>query len=179
MSNLSRRDFVRKTGLGMATASLARMRAWRQAPAQFKRTSFRILQWSHFVPAYDVWFDKFTKEWGDKNGVRVRVDRIPHLELPARIAAEFAAGAGHDMILGAFHHGGGEPADVAAREQRAARRHRKGGPGYAGNRQQFLGAPVHHAEPGRHGLILGIEQKYRGEHEVVRHGTDRGEAGRE
>ena len=98
MSNLSRRDFVRKTGLGMATASLATMLASRQAPAQIKGTSLRILQWSHFVPAYDVWFDKFTKEWGDKNGVRVRVDRIPHLELPARIAAEFAAGAGHDMI---------------------------------------------------------------------------------
>src|SRR2546425_13095900 len=108
---VNRRDFLRKAGLGAAGASVATMLATRQAPAQIRGTSLRVLQWSHFVPAYDVWFDKFTKEWGDKNGVRVRVDRIPHLELPARIAAEFAAGAGHDMILGAFHHAGGEPAD--------------------------------------------------------------------
>jgi multiple sugar transport system substrate-binding protein len=70
----------------------------RQAPAQIKGTQLRMLKWSHFVPAYDAWFDKFAKEWGDKNGVRVRVDHIPHLELPARYAAEFAAGAGHDLI---------------------------------------------------------------------------------
>src|SRR5947209_1540860 len=56
-------------------------------------------QWSHFIPAYDAWFDNvFVKEWGEKNGVKVRVDHIPHLELPARMAAEFAAGAGHDII---------------------------------------------------------------------------------
>src|SRR5437773_383175 len=71
----------------------------RQAPAQIKGTTLRILQWSHFIPAYDAWFDNvFVKEWGEKNGVKVRVDHIPHLELPARMAAEFAAGAGHDII---------------------------------------------------------------------------------
>ncbi len=98
LQQVGRRDFLRKAGLGVASASVVTMLAARQAPAQIRGTSLRILQWSHFVPAYDVWFDKFTKEWGDKNGVRVRVDRIPHLELPARIAAEFAAGAGHDLI---------------------------------------------------------------------------------
>src|SRR2546429_6257521 len=71
----------------------------RQAPAQLKGTTLRILTWSHFIPAYDVWFDKFSAEWGEKNGVKVRVDHIPHLEIPARMAAEFAAGAGHDIIL--------------------------------------------------------------------------------
>ncbi|MGH9115885.1 MAG: hypothetical protein ACRDWW_08665, partial [Acidimicrobiales bacterium] len=29
----------------------------------------RILQWSHFVPAYDTWFDPFAKDWGTKAGV--------------------------------------------------------------------------------------------------------------
>src|SRR2546429_2971812 len=71
----------------------------RQAPAQLKGTTLRILTWSHFIPAYDVWFDKFSGEWGERNGVKVRVDHIPHLEIPARMAAEFAAGAGHDIIL--------------------------------------------------------------------------------
>jgi multiple sugar transport system substrate-binding protein len=82
----------------MASASLATMLATRQAPAQLKGTSLRMLKWSHFVPAYDVWFDDFAKKWGEANGVRVRVDHIPHLELPARYADEFAAGAGHDLI---------------------------------------------------------------------------------
>src|SRR3989442_14213060 len=90
--------FLRQTGLGIGGASIAPMLGARQAPAQIRGTSLRILQWSHFVPAYDVWFDKFAQEWGDKNGVRVRIDRIPHLELPSRLAAEFAAGSGHDPI---------------------------------------------------------------------------------
>src|SRR5947208_16150712 len=74
------------------------MLAARLRPPRSRGTVLRVLQWSHFVPAYDVWFDKVIKEWGAKNGVQVRVDRIPHLELPARIAAEYAAGSGHDVI---------------------------------------------------------------------------------
>ncbi len=96
--HVSRRDFLKTAGIGVAGASLATMLAARQAPAQIRGTTLRIIQWSHFIPAYDVWFDKLAKEWGDKNGVRVRVDHIPHLETPARYAAEFAAGAGHDII---------------------------------------------------------------------------------
>jgi multiple sugar transport system substrate-binding protein len=97
---VSRRGFLKVAGVGAAGSSLIEMVSARQAPAQIKGTTLRILQWSHFIPAYDTWFDtKFTKEWGDKNGVKVRVDHIPHLELPARMAAEFAAGAGHDIIM--------------------------------------------------------------------------------
>src|SRR5215475_15302850 len=91
-----RRRFLKVAAAGMT--GIGAMLAARQAPAQPKGTVLRVLQWSHFVPAYDVWFDKFVKEWGAKSGVQVRVDRIPHLELPSRIAAEFAAGTGHDLI---------------------------------------------------------------------------------
>ncbi len=95
---VSRRGFLRTAGLSVAGASLLDMLAARRAPAQLRGTSLRMLKWSHFVPAYDAWFDDFAKKWGEQNGVRVRVDHIPHLELPARYAAEFAAGAGHDLI---------------------------------------------------------------------------------
>src|SRR6266436_9048955 len=99
-STVSRRRFLTVAGAGVTTSALLTMLDARQAPAQIKGTTLRILQWSHFIPAYDAWFDnKFVKEWGDKNGVKVRVDHIPHLELPARMAAEFAAGAGHDIIM--------------------------------------------------------------------------------
>jgi len=57
------------------------------------------------VPQYDKWFDGFATEWGKKNGVTVTVDHIPHLELPARAAAEISAGAGHDIF--AFNGSGG------------------------------------------------------------------------
>src|SRR5947207_3560900 len=95
---VGRRDFLKVAGAGVAGASLLTMLDARQAPAQIKGTSLRMLKWSHYVPAYDVWFDDFAKKWGEKTGVKVRVDHIPHLELPARYAAEFAAGAGHDLI---------------------------------------------------------------------------------
>ena len=99
-STLNRRKFLATAGAGVAGSSLLTMLDARQAPAQIKGTTLRILQWSHFIPAYDTWFDnKLTKEWGEKNGVKVRVDHIPHLELPARMAAEYAAGAGHDIIM--------------------------------------------------------------------------------
>jgi len=99
-STVSRRRFLTVAGAGVTTSALLTMLEARQAPAQIRGTTLRILQWSHFIPAYDAWFDgKFAKEWGDKNGVKVRVDHIPHLELPARMAAEFAAGAGHDIIM--------------------------------------------------------------------------------
>src|ERR1700704_3804413 len=99
LHTFNRRKFLTVAGAGVAGSSLLTMLDARQAPAQIKGTTLRILQWSHFIPAYDAWFDnKFTKEWGDKNGVKVRVDHIPHLELPARMAAEFAAGGGHDLM---------------------------------------------------------------------------------
>lgn len=58
----------------------------------------KILLWSHFVPSYDKWFDKWAKDWGSKNGVTVKVDHINQADLPARTAAEFAAKSGHDLI---------------------------------------------------------------------------------
>jgi multiple sugar transport system substrate-binding protein len=95
---VSRRHFLTVASTGIAGGSLLTMLDARRAPAQLKGTSLRMLKWSHFVPAYDAWFDEFAKKWGEQNGVKVRVDHIPHLELPARYAAEFAASAGHDLI---------------------------------------------------------------------------------
>jgi multiple sugar transport system substrate-binding protein len=97
-TTVSRRGFLKATGTGVAGSALLAMLQAGQAPAQPRGTSLRMLAWSHFVPAYDAWLDDFARKWGEQNGVRVRIDHIPHLELPARWAAEFAAGAGHDLI---------------------------------------------------------------------------------
>lgn len=58
-----------------------------------------MIQWSHFVPAFDKWFDQFAKDWGQKNGVTVTVDHIPEQNIAARAAAEASAGAGHDLFM--------------------------------------------------------------------------------
>lgn len=61
--------------------------------------TLRIAQLSHFVPAYDQWFDdEYSKRWGEDHGVKVAVDHFPYEELPARAAAEVAAQGPHDMF---------------------------------------------------------------------------------
>jgi multiple sugar transport system substrate-binding protein len=61
--------------------------------------TLRILQWSHFVPAYDQWFDNvYTKRWGQANDTDVIVDHVNQADLPGRVAAEAAAGKGHDLV---------------------------------------------------------------------------------
>src|SRR5260370_9927073 len=96
-TSVSRRRFLEIGGAGVAAGSLLTMLDARQAPAQIKGTNLRMLLWSHYVPAYDVWFDKFTKEWGDKTGVKVRVDHIPPLALPARYPSNSPAVSGPDI----------------------------------------------------------------------------------
>jgi multiple sugar transport system substrate-binding protein len=68
------------------------------APVEKLGGELKILQWSHFVPRYDEWFDAFAKDWGARNGVKVTVDHIGLAEIRSRAAAEIAAGQGHDMI---------------------------------------------------------------------------------
>src|SRR5262245_34364452 len=105
-SAVTRRGFLKRVGAAAGTAGLAPVLSSpfvSNAVAQAK--TLKILQWSHFVPQYDKWFDGFATERGKKNGVTVTTDHIPHLELPARAAAEISAGAGHDIF--AFNGSGG------------------------------------------------------------------------
>jgi len=61
--------------------------------------TLRIAQWSHFVPAYDKWFDNiYVKNWGRANDTEVIVDHINQADIPARAAAEVAAQSGHDLF---------------------------------------------------------------------------------
>ena len=61
-------------------------------------TELRLLQWSHFVPDYDPWFDNYAAEWGERNNVAVNVDHISLTEIGAILAAELDAGSGHTLI---------------------------------------------------------------------------------
>ena len=59
--------------------------------------TLKLLMSSHFVPAYDTWFDAWAKSWGDKNHVEIQVDHILSAQLAAKNAAEVAAQSGHDL----------------------------------------------------------------------------------
>src|SRR5215475_7784764 len=98
---LSRREFLKTAG-GLAAAAafspIISAPLVDVKPTQKLSGELKILQWSHFVPDHDKWFDPFVKEWGDKNGVKVTVDHINNAEIPARAAAEISANEGHDLI---------------------------------------------------------------------------------
>ena len=61
-------------------------------------TEISLLQWSHFVPRYDEWFDGYAAEWGEANGVGITVDHVNFTELFSTLAAEIDAGEGHTIV---------------------------------------------------------------------------------
>jgi multiple sugar transport system substrate-binding protein len=96
---MTRRHFVTLTGGTVLTAATAPAFLFPQRAAAQQKT-LKIIQWSHFVPGYDKWFDGvFTKEWGAKNNTNVIVDHISIGEINARAAAEVSAKKGHDLFM--------------------------------------------------------------------------------
>jgi hypothetical protein len=97
----SRRQFILKGGklvaAGVAAAAAGPTIFTRGAGAADK--TLKILQWSHFVPSYDKWFDPFAKEWGAKHGIEVTVDHVGFADVVPRATAEVAAQAGHDIHM--------------------------------------------------------------------------------
>lgn len=83
---------TRVTGAGAATLVQA------TPTTDISGTELSILQWSHFVPSFDVWFPEFLAEWGEANGVETQVDMINTADIPATFAAEISAGSGHDIV---------------------------------------------------------------------------------
>jgi multiple sugar transport system substrate-binding protein len=101
----SRREVLRRAATGavvFAYGGAAAKTAVAGAPKfRYKQLqgTLRIAQWSHFVPAYDTWFDNvYTKRWGQANDTEVIVDHINQADIPARAAAEVAAQSGHDLF---------------------------------------------------------------------------------
>ncbi|HEY0849249.1 MAG TPA: extracellular solute-binding protein [Bradyrhizobium sp.] len=96
---VTRRRFLKQTGLTLLAAGSAPALSTPFVSRALADTkSLSIVQWSHFVPAYDKWFDKFAQDWGEKNKIAVTVDHIPVQDVAARAAAEASAGSGHDLF---------------------------------------------------------------------------------
>ncbi|MGH7036296.1 MAG: extracellular solute-binding protein, partial [Stellaceae bacterium] len=93
----TRRDVIRTAAAAGVAAGVGPF--FHVTPARAAKT-LKILQWSHFVPAYDTWFNNtYVKEWGAKNGTEVAVDNINLSLIPSRAAAEVSAQKGHDLVM--------------------------------------------------------------------------------
>jgi multiple sugar transport system substrate-binding protein len=94
---LSRRYIIKTAAAAGAAATVGPF--FHVTPARADKT-LKILQWSHFVPGYDKWFNNtYTKEWGTKNGTQVVVDNINLALIPSHAAAEVSAQKGHDLVM--------------------------------------------------------------------------------
>jgi len=90
---------IKTTGAAALAAGMGPAFLFPERAAAQQKT-LKIIQWSHFVPAWDVWFNKtYTVEWGQKNNVNVVVDNINLVDLPARAASEVSARKGHDIFM--------------------------------------------------------------------------------
>jgi multiple sugar transport system substrate-binding protein len=63
------------------------------------RRRLRILQWNHFVPAYDHWFDGYARSWGEQHDTDVTVDHVGVPALNSTAASEVSAKRGHDLYM--------------------------------------------------------------------------------
>ena len=102
----ARRELLKKAGVGAAAVGVSGAAAPFSfaGPLKYKgrwlKGDLSIIQWVHFVPAYDDWFDNtWVKQWGEKNDVQVKVEHINNTLLDTRAAAEVAAQSGHDLFI--------------------------------------------------------------------------------
>jgi multiple sugar transport system substrate-binding protein len=97
---ITRRTFTKLAGSGALGAGLGGPAFLFPERAEAQQKTLKIIQWSHFVPAWDTWFNgTYTKEWGQKNNTNVTVDNINLVDLPARAASEVSAKKGHDLFM--------------------------------------------------------------------------------
>jgi len=95
----SRRDFIKAAGAGALAAGVGPAIIIPGRAHAAKKT-LKILQWVHFVPPYDKWFNEtYVKEWGEKNDTEVKVDNVGVAALNPQAAAEVAAQKGHDLFM--------------------------------------------------------------------------------
>ncbi|MEN9317151.1 MAG: hypothetical protein RIS35_3544 [Pseudomonadota bacterium] len=96
MHNGSRRGFIRSSGVALAGGAMSVS----APPARATRKVLRVMQWNHFVPAFDEWFNKtFIREWGARNDTEVIVTNVGMTAIESRAAAEIKRGQGHDLCM--------------------------------------------------------------------------------
>src|SRR5215510_11988761 len=83
---VSRRSFLKAAGVAAMAAGMGgHFIVPRQVKAQQK--TLKILQWKHFVPGYDTWFNEtYVKAWGEQNKTTVIVENVGQGDILSRAA---------------------------------------------------------------------------------------------
>src|SRR5262245_18358086 len=93
----TRRRFL-QISLGAATG-LVVIQGGKTPPAVHIRThEINLLSRSHFVPASDRTMGEQVQRFTRETGIKVTIDHIANLQLPAKLAAEAQMHSGHDLI---------------------------------------------------------------------------------
>jgi multiple sugar transport system substrate-binding protein len=67
-------------------------------PAIAQEHELKLLTYAHFVPTSDEELKRQLEEFGKQAGVKVRMDLVAHLQIPAVYASEVQSQSGHDII---------------------------------------------------------------------------------
>src|SRR5262245_9774576 len=93
---LLRRTFLRSSLA--ASAGLTGILLTKTPPAFAQERELKLLTFAHFVPASDDELQRQLEEFGKQAGVKVRMDKVAHLQLPAVFASEVQGQKGHDIV---------------------------------------------------------------------------------
>jgi len=110
----TRRDFIKKSALGLAGAGLATVSmdslfqwnpalAANVAPPKFKLEKnpvIKVLRWSGFVKSDEQVWNANTKKWEKETGGKVMTEYLSWEDVRSKAAMEASVGAGHDIVLG-------------------------------------------------------------------------------
>jgi multiple sugar transport system substrate-binding protein len=94
---LSRRRFLHAAAGGFA--GLAGVLVLRQPPALAQAREISLLSFNNYVPAADDKLREQAAAFSKQRGIKVQVDTIAHLQIPAKLATEVQTRAGHDMTV--------------------------------------------------------------------------------
>lgn len=111
---ISRRDFMKKSAIGLAGAGLASVSIdslfqWNPAmaaevkPPALKledKPVIRLLRWSGFVKSDEEIWNANTKKWEQATGGKVITEYLSWEDVRSKAAMEASVGAGHDIVLG-------------------------------------------------------------------------------
>jgi multiple sugar transport system substrate-binding protein len=109
--NISRRDFIKTTGAGLAGATLlsgslspftGKAAAAVSPPdlAVEKNPILKVLRWSPFVKSDGEYWEKNSRKWEKVTGGKVITEYLSWEDVRPKAAMEAAVGAGHDLISG-------------------------------------------------------------------------------
>ena len=97
LAAVDRRTFLRSSIT--ASAGLAGILLAKSPPVVAQERELKVLTWSHFVPTSDDELKHQLEEFGKQAGIKVRLDRVAHLQIPAVHASEVQGQKGHDITF--------------------------------------------------------------------------------